>query len=78
MSQLHLALEREQMLRRQLRGRGICDRRVLGAMAKVPRERFVPEGLHSEAYSDRALAIGWGQTISQPYIVALMTGEAKH
>jgi len=61
------------MLRKQLRGRGIRDRRVLGAMAKVPRERFVPEDGRSDAYSDRALAIGWGQTISQPYIVALMT-----
>ena len=73
MNQPHLALEREQMLRKQLRGRGIRDRRVLGAMAKVPRERFVPEDYRNEAYSDRALSIGWGQTISQPYIVALMT-----
>ena len=61
------------MLRKQLRGRGIRDRRVLDAMGRVPRERFVPEDYRSEAYSDRALSIGWGQTISQPYIVALMT-----
>ena len=61
------------MLRRQLRGRGIVDPRVLKAMGKVPREKFLPPELISEAYSDRALNIGLGQTISQPYIVSLMT-----
>lgn len=61
------------MLRRQLQRRGITDRRTLAAMEKVPRERFVPEALHAQAYSDRALAIECDQTISQPYIVALMT-----
>jgi protein-L-isoaspartate(D-aspartate) O-methyltransferase len=66
------ALKRE-MLRRQLRGRGIVDRRVLGAMEKVPRERFVSPEAVGEAYADRALSIGCGQTISQPFIVALMT-----
>lgn len=52
---------------------GITDGRVLDAMGRVPRERFVPEHLASEAYADRALPIGDGQTISQPYIVARMT-----
>jgi protein-L-isoaspartate(D-aspartate) O-methyltransferase len=61
------------MLRRQLRGRGIVDLRVLRAMEKVPRERFVSPLNSDEAYADRALPIGYGQTISQPYIVALMT-----
>jgi len=51
----------------------IRDQRVLDAMAKIPRERFVPRECHSLAYEDRPLPIGWGQTISQPYIVALMT-----
>jgi protein-L-isoaspartate(D-aspartate) O-methyltransferase len=68
-----LALAKQDMLRRQLRQRGISDRAVLAAMEKVPRERFVPEPLRIDAYSDRALAIDCGQTISQPYIVALMT-----
>ena len=52
---------------------GICDGRVLDAMGRVPRERFVPDHLASEAYADRALPIGDGQTISQPFIVARMT-----
>jgi len=52
---------------------GVRDRRVLDAMERVPREQFVPEELASEAYADRALPIGDGQTISQPYIVARMT-----
>lgn len=59
------------MVERQLRGRGIADERVLAAMAAVPRERFVPAEEAGEAYADRAIAIGYGQTISQPYIVAL-------
>ncbi len=67
-----LASERERMIVRDLQGRGIRDRRVLAAMQAVPREFFVPADLHDEAYADRALPIGFGQTISQPYIVALM------
>jgi protein-L-isoaspartate(D-aspartate) O-methyltransferase len=63
----------QQMLRRQLQRRGIHDRSVLAAMAKVPRERFISPELRSDAYADRALAIDCGQTISQPYIVGLMT-----
>ena len=60
------------MVRRQLRGRGIEDERVLAAMAEVPRELFVPPDLRRRAYRDGALRIGEGQTISQPWIVACM------
>jgi len=60
---------REKMVARQLRGRDITDERVLAAMATVPRERFVPPEERSRAYDDAALPIGWGQTISQPYMV---------
>jgi protein-L-isoaspartate(D-aspartate) O-methyltransferase len=56
----------------QLRGRGIVDQRVLNAMLRVPRHQFVPEVYSAEAYDDHPLPIGEGQTISQPYIVALM------
>jgi protein-L-isoaspartate(D-aspartate) O-methyltransferase len=55
---------------RQLRARGIHDERVLAAMARVPRERFLPEELRRFAYEDEALPIGAGQTVSQPYVVA--------
>jgi protein-L-isoaspartate(D-aspartate) O-methyltransferase len=61
------------MVERQLRRRGIHDERVLAAMAEVPRERFVPPEARADAYRDGALAIGEGQTISQPWIVACMT-----
>jgi len=61
------------MVDRQLRRRGIWDERVLWAMSTVPREQFVPKDLRSRAYDDHAMGIGLGQTISQPYIVALMT-----
>jgi protein-L-isoaspartate(D-aspartate) O-methyltransferase len=60
------------MVERQLRRRGIEDERVLAAMAAVPRELFVPERMRRRAYRDGALAIGEGQTISQPWIVARM------
>lgn len=60
------------MVERQLRGRGIADEAVLAAMARVPRELFVSEELRDEAYADAALPIGVGQTISQPYMVALI------
>ncbi len=63
----------EEMIRHQLVERGISDPRVLEAMRAVPRERFFPPGLQKEAYADQAAPIGFGQTISQPYIVALMT-----
>ena len=64
---------REAMVRDQLVGRGIRDQLVLEAMRKVPRERFVPKMERDFAYTDGPLPIGAGQTISQPYIVALMT-----
>ena len=58
------------MIAQQLRGRDVEDERVLAAMARVPRELFVPPELASHAYEDAALPIGWGATISQPYMVA--------
>jgi protein-L-isoaspartate(D-aspartate) O-methyltransferase len=64
---------RQQMLRRDLRGRGIRDERVLTVMQKVQREEFVPPEDFEQAYADRALPIECGQTISQPYMVAVMT-----
>jgi protein-L-isoaspartate(D-aspartate) O-methyltransferase len=68
---------RQIMVARQLQRRDITDPRVLIAMGKVPRHRFVPEALASQAYADHPLPIGSGQTISQPYIVALMTQWAE-
>ncbi|MFO7931020.1 MAG: protein-L-isoaspartate(D-aspartate) O-methyltransferase [Thermodesulfobacteriota bacterium] len=65
--------KRAKMIREQIRGRGIDDPEILAAFEKVERHRFVPERLRKYAYEDRALPIGKGQTISQPYIVALMT-----
>lgn len=65
--------ERKIMVEEQLTGRGIRDRRVLDAMGKVPRHLFVEEALRSRAYGDYPLPIGEKQTISQPYMVALMT-----
>lgn len=64
---------RKKMVDSQLRSRGIVDERVLRAMEKIPRHLFVEEGLQGQAYSDHPLPIGERQTISQPYIVALMT-----
>lgn len=77
------SLARRRMVAEQLRARGIRDARVLEAMERVPREFFVDEALTSQAYSDHPLNIGQRQTISQPFIVALMsealqlTGEEK-
>jgi protein-L-isoaspartate(D-aspartate) O-methyltransferase len=65
-----LALARVRMVEDQLRGRDIVDERVLDAIARVPRELFVPAGERARAYDDVALPIGHGQTISQPYMVA--------
>ena len=65
--------ERAEMVRSQIRARGIRDPDVLRAMEAVPRHMFVPEKLSGEAYLDRPLPIGHGQTISQPYIVAQMS-----
>src|SRR6201987_4293899 len=67
-----LADERARMVDLQLYRRGIADERVLAAMGRVPRELFVPEEVREAAYSDAALPIGDGQTISQPYMVALI------
>ena len=64
------------MVRRQIEGRGVRDPRVLDAMRTVPRHRFVSRTLSGDAYKDHPLPIGSGQTISQPYIVALMAEAA--
>ena len=67
------AARRAEMVRKQLEARDIRNPRVLAAMGRVPRHAFVPPDLHERAYGDEPLRIGHGQTISQPYIVALMT-----
>ena len=67
---------RRRMVRRQIAGRGVCDRRVLSAMEKVPREAFLPDAMREFAYEDTPLPIEEGQTISQPYIVARMAEAA--
>ena len=64
---------RDQMIDTQIRARDITDARVIDAMRTVPRERFVPNALRARAYDDTPLPIGFGQTISQPFIVAYMT-----
>ena len=69
--------EREKMVSSQIRSRGITDKKVLAAMTEVPRHHFVPKGLINKAYGDHPLPIGEGHTISQPYIVALMTEALK-
>ncbi len=73
MNQLEEMSASERMVRQQLMDRGINDGRVLDAMRAVPREQFVPKELRDKAYADGAAPIGHGQTISQPYIVALMS-----
>lgn len=67
-----LANLRQSMVDSQLRARGVEDERVLAAMARVPRHEFAPERYRDQAYEDHPIPIGEGQTISQPYIVALM------
>jgi protein-L-isoaspartate(D-aspartate) O-methyltransferase len=64
---------RKKMVQEQIVARGVADRRVIDAMLKIPRHIFVQEAFAAQAYSDKALPIGEKQTISQPYIVALMT-----
>jgi protein-L-isoaspartate(D-aspartate) O-methyltransferase len=66
-------LARERMVKNQLASRGIKDKGVLRAMGKIPRHQFISEALAGEAYNDHPVPIGEKQTISQPYIVALMT-----
>ncbi len=70
---MDFAIERERMVEEQIRARGIKDDLVLAAMKKVPRHLFVTESLRSQAYNDYPLPTCEGQTISQPYMVALMT-----
>lgn len=72
-SEAFFDLQRERMVETQLTGRNITDPRVIAAMGSVPRHRFVPIALRESAYEDRPLDIGHRQTISQPYMVALMT-----
>ncbi len=66
---------RKSMIENHMKARDIYDEKVLAVVEKVPRHRFVPDNLVANAYDDRPLPIGYGQTISQPYIVALMTQE---
>jgi protein-L-isoaspartate(D-aspartate) O-methyltransferase len=70
---LDFAKARQRMVDEQIASRGIRDMRVLDAMSKIPRHLFVEEALHGQAYNDYPLPIGEKQTISQPYMVALMT-----
>jgi protein-L-isoaspartate(D-aspartate) O-methyltransferase len=72
-AELRLGRQRRQMVETQIRARGVTDGRVLAAMQQVPRHLFVPESESAHAYEDHPLPIGSGQTISQPYVVALMT-----
>src|ERR1700722_18998699 len=71
------------MIEKQLEKRGIHDERVLEAMRRIPREEFIPEKMRGDAYVDAPVAIGFGQTITQPYMTALMaellelTGDEK-
>jgi protein-L-isoaspartate(D-aspartate) O-methyltransferase len=65
--------ERSRMVEEQIAYRGVRDPRVLAVMGRVPRHEFMPEALRTQAYGDHAMPIGEGQTISQPYMVALMT-----
>lgn len=69
--------QREWMVKEQIAARGVTDQRVLSALLKVPRHEFIPEKWRGEAYRDGPLPIGHDQTISQPYVVALMTEQLK-
>src|SRR5436190_2495141 len=71
------AAQRQRMVEQQLKPRGIKDDRLLAAMARVPREEFVPADERGDAYEDGPLPIGLDQTISQPYIVAFMTEQLR-
>lgn len=77
MSEEEETLRRHEMVETQLMQRGITDRFTLNSMMNVPRHRFVPSDMAQYAYDDSPLLIGRGQTISQPYIVALMTQAAE-
>lgn len=69
--------ERERMVAEQIEARGVSDRAVLAALRRVPRHHFMPEDVRPRAYQDRAVPIGHGQTISQPFIVASMTQQLR-
>jgi protein-L-isoaspartate(D-aspartate) O-methyltransferase len=71
------AAQRERMVKEQIVMRGLVTERVLTALRKVPREEFVPAEYRAESYTDQALPIGYDQTISQPFIVAVMTEELQ-
>src|ERR1043166_136727 len=71
------AAQRERMVKEQITARGVTDERVVNAMRSVPRHEFVSEPFRYEAYDDHPLPIGYDQTISQPYVVALMTEQLK-
>jgi protein-L-isoaspartate(D-aspartate) O-methyltransferase len=71
------AAQRQRMVMEQLMPRGIHEERVLAAMTKVPREEFVPQDSRAASYTDQPLPIGYGQTISQPFIVAFMTEQLR-
>ena len=73
----NFAAQRQLMVQQQLMTRGINDERVLAAMAKVPREEFVAPESRVASYEDGPLPIGYGQTISQPYVVAFMTEQLR-
>ena len=75
LSEAKLLELRRQMVDAQLRSRQINDPRILGAFMDTPREKFIPPGWQHDAYSDCPVPIGYGQTISQPYVVALMVHE---
>ncbi|EPG66367.1 protein-L-isoaspartate O-methyltransferase [Leptospira wolffii] len=68
-------LARERMVRHQISERGIRDRRILDALLKIPRHHFLPEEYREHSYEDKAVPIGGGQTISQPYIVAYLASQ---
>lgn len=70
---MNFEIMRKKMVQDQIVSRNICDRRVIDAMLRIPRHIFVQEAFAAQAYNDKALPIGEKQTISQPYIVALMT-----
>jgi protein-L-isoaspartate(D-aspartate) O-methyltransferase len=69
--------QRQRMVEKQLKPRGVKNERVLAAMAKVPREEFIPAEARAGSYEDRPLPIGYDQTISQPYVVAFMTEQLR-
>jgi len=71
------AVARQHMVETQIKGRGVTDSRVTEVMSSVPRHEFLPENYRTYAYEDHPLPIGYGQTISQPYIVAFMTEQLR-